>query len=114
MSTIGPMTRATRPTPGVSAVLAVSSPVVAGMSGLASFVRSRAPSGAVSCGRCSRGGSEGVGARHDLADLLGDLTLAGLVGQPRVHADQVLGVLGRGVHRTLPGGELGRCGLEQA
>src|SRR3954451_19575924 len=101
MSTIGPMTRATRPTPGVSAGLAVSSTVVAVMSGLASFVRSGAPAGAVSCGRCS-GGSECVGARHDLADLLGDLTLAGLVGQPRVHADEVLGVLGRGVHRALP------------
>src|SRR3954447_4992378 len=98
MSTTGPMTRATRPTPGPEACSTAASVVVAVMF-FSGFVGSA---------------GERVGARHDLADLLRDLGLAGLVGEPGVHAHQVLRVLGGGVHRALTSGQLGCRRLEQA
>src|SRR5690348_3078143 len=101
MSTTGPMTRATRPVPpalwvsGVSVTVAVMCVVP-----LRSVFR---------CSSDACGG-ERVGAADDLADLLGDLGLAGLVGQPGVEADEVLGVVRRRLHRALSGGLLaGRC-----
>src|SRR4051794_5506151 len=107
MSTTGPITRATRPTPGPAACSIETSLAVA------VICLSLRSCGAVPRWVCGSGG-EGVGARHDLADLLGDLGLAGLVGQARVHAHQVLGVLRGGVHRALAGGQLGRRRLQQA
>src|SRR4029077_6890439 len=100
MSTTGPMTRATRPTPGPLACWTPASVVVAVMMSLP-FVSEMS-------------GGERVGARHDLTDLLRDLGLAGLVGEPGVHAHQVLRVLGGGVHRALTCSQLGRRGLQQA
>src|SRR5690625_4143077 len=99
MSMTGPMTRAIRPTPGSPASAAGVSDAVVVMSILR-------------CGWCSAGG-QGVGTRDDLADLLGDLGLPGLVGEPGVVADDVLGVLHRSVHGALAGGELGGGGLQQ-
>src|SRR5690625_6724540 len=91
MSTTGPMTRATRPTPGCPLVWPAGSVAVAVMSLSLRSTRG-SPGGlcvgqwAVRVGRSRCG--ERVRARHDLADLLGDLGLAGLVGQPGVHADR--------------------------
>src|SRR5919106_3191083 len=53
-----------------------------------------------------------LGAADDLADLGGDLALPGLVGHPGEDLDQVLRVLGRGLHRPPPGRVLRRRGLE--
>ena len=57
---------------------------------------------------------ERVDAADDLADLLGDLGLAGLVGDAGVLHYQLVGVVGRRLHRALAGGELGRGRLQQA
>src|SRR5919107_1531174 len=56
---------------------------------------------------------EGVGAANDLADLLRDLGLAGLVRFPGQVVDQVVRVVGRRLHRALPGRRLRRRGVEQ-
>src|SRR5204862_8187195 len=62
-------------------------------------------------------GSVGVGERvhatDDLADLLGDAGLTGLVGDAGVLLDELLGVVRRRLHRLLPSGELRGRGLEQ-
>ena len=54
-----------------------------------------------------------VDATDDLADFLGDAGLAGLVGDSGVLLDELVGVVGRGLHRLLPGGELGGGRLQQ-
>src|SRR5690606_39008369 len=97
MSSTGPMTRATRPLTAAESVV-VSSTVAVMVSlsiGLGSI-------------------SERVRATHDLADLLGDAGLACLVRQARVLLDEVLGVVGRGLHGLLSCGELGSSRLQQA
>src|SRR5918999_2075972 len=53
-----------------------------------------------------------LGAADDLADLRGDLALPGLVGHSGQDLDQVLRVLGRGLHRPPPGRVLRRRRLE--
>src|SRR6476659_5467069 len=99
MSTTGPMTRAMRPVPAEPAWAAFSV-TVAVMS--------------VSLSALGSGGGQRVGSADDLADLLGDLGLAGLVGQPGVQADEVGRVVGRRLHGALPGGLLAGRGLQQA
>src|SRR5690554_3085770 len=107
MSTTGPMTRATRPVPGAPVGWAAASVVVAVM------VSPVVAAGRWSCAWASGGRGQRVGAGDDLADLLGDLGLARLVRQPGVVADEVFRVLGRRVHRTLAGCELGGGGLQE-
>src|SRR3954462_4849255 len=103
-STTGPITRATRPTAPplcsdrVSLIVAVISLTHSLVGG--SFA------GGVRIG-------ERVHAADDLADLLGDAGLAGLVGDPGVLLDQLFGVVGRRLHGLLTGRELGGRGLEQ-
>src|SRR5690606_7058816 len=108
MSTTGPITRATRPVAGPLVWSTVASTVVAVI--LASLRWAGGSSGGESV-VCS--GRQGVGTGDDLADLLGDVRLTGLVGQSGVRADQVLGVVRRRVHRALPGRELGGRRVEQ-
>ena len=62
------------------------------------------------------GGGFGQGRRaaDDLADLLGDLGLAGRVGLPGQALDQGLGVVGRRLHGPLSAGQLGGGRLQQA
>ena len=69
---------------------------------------------------CRRGGlrgavrpAQGFGAADDLHDLGGDRVLAGAVHAPGEAGDEVFGVVGRGLHRPLPGGVLRRRGVEQ-
>src|SRR5579863_3326692 len=90
-STTGPMIRATRPvTPaGAASVAALWVAVV--MTSLTFGDRF----------------GQRVGAADDLADFLGDLGLPGLVGFPGEGLDQVVGVVGRRLHGTPPGGDLG-------
>src|SRR5262245_53043380 len=93
-STTGPITRITRPCdrpPPFSSVI------------------SRLPS----VGSLAGSRAQCFGAADDLHDLGGDLRLPGLVRPPRVHLDQLLGVLGRRAHRPAPGGVLGRRRLQQ-
>src|SRR3954449_383426 len=103
-STTGPITRATRPTAPplcsdrVSLIVAVISLTHSLVGG--SFA------GGVRIG-------ERVHAADDLADLLGDAGLAGLVGDPGVLLDQLLGVVRGGLHRLLPSRQLGGRGLQQ-
>ena len=85
-----------------------------GVSGRSMVAVTGAPfvAGAVSRGRRRRRGA--LAPADDLADLLGDLGLADLVGLARQPLGQVVGVVGRGLHRPLAGGELGRRRLQQA
>src|SRR5690625_5068522 len=53
------------------------------------------------------GSGKGVGAAHDLGDLLGDLRLTCGVRQPGELGDLGLRVVGGGLHRPLAGGMLG-------
>src|SRR6187551_1239885 len=91
MSTTGPMTRATRPTPsGCSASFAAGAFLAGALAVLAVGVM-------VSRFR-SRGRRERSCARDDLADFLGDLRLARRVGEPGVLTNDVFGVGHGGVH----------------
>src|SRR5215470_15260873 len=86
-STTGPITRTTRP---------VAFLVAAVMSLITSC----------GCGEC-------VGAADDLADLLGDLGLAGLVHLAGEASDQLVGVVGRRLHGAPAGGRLRGRGFQQ-
>src|SRR5665647_861494 len=92
MSTTGPITRATRPT-ATSVALAFIS-----LSLCSAGARSGWGGTGVS-GVRSRLSGERVGTGHDLADLLGDLGLAGRVRAAGEAPDEVLRILGGGVHR---------------
>src|SRR5688572_14572607 len=111
MSTTGPMTRAIRPVLPAPDWVWVSSAVAVIVFSLTHGVRCCLRYGGLV------GGGVGVGQRvhgtGDLADLLGDAGLAVLVGVLGVLLDQFFGVVGRGLHRLLAGGQLGRRGLEQ-
>src|SRR5919112_6895725 len=96
MSTTGPITRAMRPTPVEPVVVAVSSIVV--------LIASLTPGLSV---------GEGVDATDNLADFLGNTGLSGLVGDAGVLLDELVGVVGRGLHRLLAGGHLRGGRLEQ-
>src|SRR3954467_12679401 len=101
-STTGPVTRTTRP---------LAAPVggVEGRSSVTVMCPALVPGGGSVRGKRSvvgAGRHEGVGAADDLADLLGDLGLAGLVGLPREVLRKLLGVVGGRLHRTSP-----RCRL---
>src|SRR5262245_22568471 len=99
MSTTGPITRAMRPdAPSVAPVFFSSTVAV--------IVSTHLLGSGVGVG-------ERVDATDDLADLLGDARLAGLVGDPGVLLDELLGVVRRRLHRLLPCGQLGGRGLEQ-
>src|SRR4051812_15752548 len=100
-STTGPVTRTTRPVACVCWVVGRSSVTVictallpSGCGGVASSGRA-CPA---SVGRA--GGDQRVGAADDLADLLGDLGLSGLVGLPGEVLGQLLGVVGGRLHRA--------------
>src|SRR5579875_3904040 len=56
--------------------------------------------------------AERLGAADDLHDLGGDGVLAGAVHHPAKRLDQLLGVVGRRLHRPLAGGVLGGGRLE--
>src|SRR5689334_18548776 len=112
MSTTGPMTRAIRPTaPSPAPVFFSSTVAVIRLNSL----RSRGTRGLQLWALLA--GSVGVGQRvhatDDLADLLGDARLSGLVGDAGVLLDQLLGIVRGGLHRLLPRSELGGRGLEQ-
>src|SRR3954454_22318621 len=112
MSTTGPMTRETRPTPaapGDSIEVSSRTVLIALSSTLA--LAGRASNGVPSAGG-GGGVGEGVRATDDLADLLGDLGLTGVVRQPRVAADRLVGVVRRRLHGALARGELARRGHE--
>src|SRR5699024_2230027 len=98
MSSTGPVTRATRPTPDLVSVLVCSFSV-------AVMYLSLTPS--VGVGECVR-------TADDLADLLGNAGLAGLVGYSGVLLDQLVRVVRRRLHCPLPGSELGGARLQQA
>src|SRR3954453_22568878 len=104
MSTTGPMTLAIRPP--VPSVAVLFSSAVAVMSLNSLTVRRWLFGRSVGVG-------QGVDAADDLADFLGDARLPGLVGDTGVLLDQLFGVVGRGLHRPLPCGQLGGRGLEQ-
>src|SRR6478609_6442963 len=104
MSTTGPMTRAIRPP--VPSVAVLFSSAVAVMSLNSLWVRRWL------FGRSVRVGQR-VDATDDLADLLGDARLPGLVGDAGVLLDELFGVVGRGLHRLLPRGQLGGRRLQQ-
>src|SRR3954447_16359083 len=115
MSTTGPMTRAIRPVLPAPEVVWVSS-TVAVIASHSLCSRSGVSRLAIGGGRLVGRGvgvGERVDATDDLADLLGDAGLAGLVGDPGVLLDQLFGVVGRRLHRLLAGGQLGRGGLQQ-
>src|SRR6202167_4499048 len=96
-STTGPVTRATRPVP------AAASP----LSGVFSSV-------SVMCSSLTRSARAGqrVGAADDLADFLGDLGLPRVVRLTGQVLDQVVRVVGGGLHGPPPGGQLGGGRLE--
>src|SRR5687768_11947771 len=101
MSTTGPMTREIRPTePALPLVWVSSTVAVISLTQLCSLV------GSVGIGK-------GVDATDDLADFLGNAGLAGLVGDSRVLLDELVGVVRRGLHRLLSGGQLGGGSLQQ-
>src|SRR3954471_18215236 len=56
---------------------------------------------------------ESVGATDDLTDLLGDLSLTGLVGLQCQTTDQLVRIVRGGLHRTLPRGRLRGRRLQQ-
>src|SRR5580700_749424 len=101
-STTGPVTRATwpiRPVPSRPPL------PVAEFSVVAVICRpSLAP--------CERLGQR-VGASDDLADFLGDLGLAGLVGLTRELLKQVVGVVGGRLHGPPPRRDLGGRALQE-
>src|SRR5688572_2227205 len=107
MSTTGPMTRAIRPVLPVPDWVWVSSTVAVIVFSLTHSARCL---GLV-------GGGVGVGQRvldtDDLADLLGDAGVSGLVGDLGVLLDELFGVVGRRLHRLLTSRQLGGRGLEQ-
>src|SRR3954452_16662236 len=110
-STTGPVTRTTRPlAPWVCEVV--------GRSSVRVICAVLLPCGAVlwvdrgSGSVVGAGRHEGVGAADDLADLLGDLGLAGLVGLPREVLRKLLGVVGGRLHRPAPRRRLRGRGLE--
>src|SRR3954468_13459206 len=94
-STTGPITRATRPVPGAPVSEVVSATAV---------MSSLTPGGGI---------GQRVGAADNLADLLGDLSLAGRIGLDRVALDELGGVVGRRLHRPPARGQLGRRRLQQ-
>src|SRR4051794_13413559 len=91
-STTGPITRAIRPVEPVPVSLVSSTVAVISPLPLLGF--------------CLCIGKR-VHAADDLADLLGDTGLAGLVGHPCELLDELVGVVGRRLHRLLPRRELG-------
>src|SRR5215475_2481210 len=97
-STTGPMTRATWPT------RPASPPLVAWSSWVAVISTSLAP--------CDRLGQR-VGAADDLADFLGDLRLAGLVGLAGELLEQIVGVVGGRLHGAPPRRDFGGGALQQ-
>src|SRR4051795_5350585 len=128
-STTGPVTRTTRPAPVVSWVVGRSSVTVicaallpwGSGSRLSSCVFSvhggggsrRHRGGAQWCGSVvAARGHQRVGAADDLADLLGDLRLTGLVGLPGQVLRQLLGVVRGRLHRPSPRGRLRGCRLQ--
>src|SRR5690606_14093743 len=56
---------------------------------------------------------QGVDATDDLADFLGNASLAGLVGDSLVLLDEFLGVVRGRLHGLLPRRELGGSGLQE-
>src|SRR6478752_859854 len=58
-------------------------------------------------------GGQRFGATDDLHDLGGDGVLASPVHHPRVALDELLGVVGGGLHGPLAGGLLGGGGVEE-
>src|SRR3954447_10546985 len=99
-STTGPVTRTTRPVAASVGEVDGRSSVTVMCSALLpcrclAYVWGRSVVGA--------GRHERIGAADDLADLLGDLGLAGLVGLPREVLGQLLGVVGGRPHRPAPG-----------
>src|SRR6516164_7510829 len=99
-STTGPVTRATWPTRPASS----PAPPVARFSWVAVISTSLAP-------RESLG--QRVGAPDDLADFLGDLRLAGLVGLAGELLEQIVGVVGGRLHGTPPRRDFGGGALQQ-
>src|SRR3954451_24684019 len=112
MSTTGPMTRAMRPPPlSVAPVLFSSTVAVMSLNSLRlAWTRGL---GLVRLLAGSVGVGQRVDAADDLADLLGDARLPGLVGDAGVLLDELLGVVRGGLHRLLPRRELRGRGLEQ-
>src|SRR4051794_30056523 len=125
-STTGPVTRTTRPVPVVSWVVGRSSVTVICAALLPSgsvVLRLECPpvvaAGAATTGGWSVGAArpatsvvtagrdERVGAADDLADLLGDLRLTGLVRLPGQVLGQLLGVVRGRLHRPPPRRGLG-------
>src|SRR5262252_956332 len=95
-STTGPMTRATWPTR--------PAPPAAWVSWVAVISTSLAP--------CDCLGQR-VGAPDDLADFLGDLRLAGLVGLAGELLEQIVGVVGGRLHGAPPRRDFGGGALQQ-
>src|SRR6516164_5152235 len=95
-STTGPMTRATWPTR--------PAPSAAWVSWVAVISTSLAP--------CDCLGQR-VGAPDDLADFLGDLRLAGLVGLAAELLEQIVGVVGGRLHGAPPRRDFGGGALQQ-
>src|SRR6056297_108961 len=109
-STTGPMTRMMRPSADAVAMFG-------------SFGVRDAGRGDRRCSWCglgwmvdvrARSVAERLGAPDDLGDLGGDLLLTGLVHDPRQVGRDLLGVVGGGLHRSLPAGVLRGGGLQQA
>src|SRR5215470_18191693 len=100
-STTGPMTRATWPTRAVSSR---PPPPVAWFSWIAVISTSLAP--------CDCLGQR-VGVPDDLADFLGDLRLACLVGLAGELLQQFVGVVGGRLHGAPPRRDLGGRALQQ-
>src|ERR1700712_3697270 len=97
MSTTGPVTRATRPTPTSPECRCVCT----------------ATAELMACGlSCSASAGQRVRATDDLGDLLGDLLLPRVVREARVLADEGVGVVARRLHGPLRGRVLAGCRLE--
>src|SRR4051794_25053946 len=100
-STTGPVTRTTRPAAVVCELVERSSVTVISSALLPLGL------GGSCCGTCGSVAGvrqdQRVGAADDLADLLGDLGLAGLVGLPGEVLRELFGVVRRGLHRPAPG-----------
>src|SRR5688572_10166562 len=99
------MTRATRPLPPPWVA-------AAGLSAVRVMRGSSSWSGAGVARRWGSGVLEGGRAADDLADLLGDLGLAGRVRRSRERLDELVRVVRRGLHRAAARGRLGGRGLE--
>src|SRR3978361_714808 len=112
-STTGPVTRTTRPAAWVCWVFGRSSVTVICSALLPSGCGGSCCGGSC-CGTCGSVAGvrrdQRVGAADDLADLLGYLALAGLVRLPGQVLRQLLGVVGRRLHRPAARRRLrGRC-----